>query len=67
MLRILIQGKVFGSTGVIILLLMILTAFLRICFTLGSNELLGGNRDFTNLSTAIPLIGHGFSILYLGA
>ena len=51
-----IQDKAFGSTGVIILLLMILTAFLRIRFTLGTNEFLGGYSNFTNLSTAIPFI-----------
>ena len=51
-----IPEKVYGSVGVIILLLMILTAFLRLCFALGSNELLGGNSYFTNLSTAFPII-----------
>jgi len=61
-----ILGKRFGSVGVVILLLMILTAFLRLCATLGSNEFLGRNSYFTNLSTAIPLIRKRLSFFYLG-
>jgi quinol-cytochrome oxidoreductase complex cytochrome b subunit len=56
MVHIHIRGKLFGSVGVVILLLMILTAFLGVCVALGTNELLGGHCYFTNLSTAIPLI-----------
>ena len=59
--------KLFGGVGVIILLLMILTAFLGLCFTLGSNELLGRYCYFTNLSTAIPIIRKRLGVFYLGA
>ena len=41
-----IQGIGYGIIGVVILLIMILTAFLRLCFSMGSNELLG---SYSNL------------------
>lgn len=44
------------SVGVIILLIMILTAFMWLCFTLGSDEFSGSYCN-TNFVTAVPFVG----------
>ena len=56
----------YGIVGVIILLLMILTAFLGLCFSLGTNELLGCNRDLQIYVLQFLLLGQDIVIWLWG-